>query len=441
MTDYCVHPTQSPITGTIKVPGDKSISHRALLLGAIADGETRISGILLGEDVLCTMQAIRNCGVEVIANGNDILLRGKGKYGLQRPKEVIDCGNSGTAMRLLTGLLAAQNFPTTLVGDASLSRRPMNRVVKPLSEMGAAISVSDRNTPPINISPVTKLKAIEWQMQVASAQVKSAILLAGLCADGETSVVEPTPTRDHTERMLEAFGCPPKTSEHTISINGEAQLQGTTIRVPGDISSAAFFIAAALLHPTSNLDLVDVGINSTRTGFLEVLKLMGAEIQTLNPKRFGGERVGVLRVRDSKDKLKGIAVPEELVPSMIDEIPVLAVVAACAEGTTTISGCAELRVKESDRIRSVCLGLQNLGIKVIEQPDGMIVEGGDVTGGTVDSFGDHRIAMAFAILGSLADSPVTIRNSDCVATSFPEFLEIASQCQLDITAVDTADGK
>ncbi len=425
------------VFGQLKVPGDKSISHRAVMLGAIARGQTTVKDALRGDDVRRTIAAFRTLGIEIDdASPSRLKINGAGLNGLRAPKIDLDCGNSGTAMRLLSGLLAAQPHRIRLTGDASLSTRPMLRVVEPLRAMGAEIATSAAGTPPLEIKTSSRLTPINWQSPVASAQVKSAILLAGLHCHGETTVTEPALTRNHTEIMLATFGCPVRSTDTQVSIAGGCELQGQQIQVPADISSAAFFIAAAVLTPASDLTLTDVGVNPTRIGLLDALKRMGADIQLHNLRQFGGEPVADLRVRHSQN-LSGTSIDGDLIPKMIDEIPVFAVIAAHARGATQITDCEELRVKESDRIAAIAAGLGALGTKVEELPDGLVIEGGSMQSGIVESFGDHRIAMAFAVAGAAASGEVLIQDCDCIETSFPEFAQTARQCGMQIVeAVD-----
>ena len=421
--------------GELRVPGDKSISHRSIMLGALADGVTEVSGFLEGEDALATMRAFRAMGVHV--EGPDqgrVRIAGAGREGLHPPRATLDCGNSGTTMRLLTGLLCGQGFAVTLDGDASLRRRPMERVAKPLRLMGAQIETAESGRPPVRILPVARLHAIHYDLPVASAQVKSAILLAGLFADGRTSVTEPEPTRDHSERMLQAFGVTVGREGATAAVVGGQRLTGTRIQVPGDISSAAFFLVAASIAPGSELLLRDVGMNPTRTGVVDILRLMGADIGVENARLAGGEPIADLRVRAAP--LHGIDVPEHLVPLAIDEFPVLFVAAANAAGRTRVTGAAELRVKESDRIQVMADGLKCLGVQAEPTPDGMVIDGGQpYGGGSIDSHGDHRIAMAFAVAALGASADIHIRDCDNVATSFPGFVVLAAQAGLGIGSV------
>ncbi|MGB0954869.1 MAG: 3-phosphoshikimate 1-carboxyvinyltransferase [Panacagrimonas sp.] len=417
--------------GAIRVPGDKSISHRGAMLGAIAQGTTWVEGFLNGADCLATMRAFQAMGVEVEqAQATSLEIQGVGLRGLAAPNHPLDLGNSGTSMRLMSGLMAAQNFETTLVGDASLSSRPMQRVIGPLQAMGAKIE-SRQGKAPLRIHPVTSLRAIDHVSKVASAQVKSCVLLAGLYADGVTSVTEPGISRDHTEKMLETFGVQVQCHGHRVSVAGDAHLLGSRISVPADVSSAAFFMVAAALTPGSDLELIDVGINPTRTGVVEILQRMGAHIELNHRRDFGAEPVANIRVRGQG--LRGIEVDPALVASAIDEFPAVFVAAACAEGETVISGAAELRVKESDRIQTMVDGLRNLGIDAQATPDGACIQGGRIQGGEVDSHGDHRVAMSFAMAGFAASKPIRIRDCANVDTSFPGFAELAHQTGLDIS--------
>ncbi|HEX5124609.1 MAG TPA: 3-phosphoshikimate 1-carboxyvinyltransferase [Rhodanobacteraceae bacterium] len=414
-----------PIRGDISVPGDKSVSHRAIMLAAIAEGTSHVSGFLEGEDTRATAAAFAALGVRIEApEAWRRIVHGVGLHGLSAPRAAIDCGNAGTGMRLLTGLLAGQPFDSELVGDASLSRRPMRRVIEPLMQMGADIAAEPGDFPPLRISGGRALKGIDYAPPVASAQVKSAILLAGLHASGETSVREAHPTRDYTERMLAAFGWPIAFSPGQATLSGGHRLRAHDVAVPADFSSAAFFIVAATIVPGSELRLRSIGLNPRRTGLLAVLRAMGADIREENAREEGGEVVADLVVRAAE--LHGIEVPVAHVPDMIDEFPILFIAAAAARGTTTIRGAAELRVKESDRIAVMAAGLRALGIAVTETPDGAVIDGSRVAGGGVDSAGDHRIAMSFAVAGLVASGPVRISDCANVATSFPGFLTLAN---------------
>jgi 3-phosphoshikimate 1-carboxyvinyltransferase len=413
------------LSGTIRVPGDKSISHRSIMLGSLAEGTTEVEGFLEGEDALATIQAFRDMGVVIEGPQNGrVTIHGVGMHGLQAPPGPIYLGNSGTSMRLLSGLLAAQPFDSTLTGDPSLSKRPMNRVAKPLREMGAVIETGPEGRPPLTIRGGQRLSGMHYEMPMASAQVKSCILLAGLYAGGETSVSEPAPTRDHTERMLRGFGYAVEVKGNTARLTSGGKLSATRIEVPADISSAAFFLVAASIAENSELLLEHVGINPTRTGVIDILKLMGADISLENLREVGGEPVADIRVRSAQ--LKGIEIPEDLVPLAIDEFPVLFIAAACAEGRTVLRGAEELRVKESDRIQVMADGLLALGAKVEPTPDGIIIDGGPLGGGEVWAHGDHRIAMSFSVASLRASAPIRIHDCANVATSFPNFLGLAS---------------
>ena len=412
------------LSGELAIPGDKSVSHRAVMFAALADGESRIDGFLEGEDTRATAAIFAAMGVGIDApSASRRIVRGVGIDGLRAPAGVLDCGNSGTGMRLLSGLLAGQRFDSVLAGDASLSQRPMQRVMAPLRAMGAVIDSDDGERPPLRISGGQALRGIDFASPVASAQVKSAGLLAGLYADGETVVREPRPTRDYTERMLASFGWPVEFAPGMARLRGGHRLRAGEVEVPGDFSSAAFFIVAATLVPGSLLLLRSVGVDPRRTGLLDALRAMGADIRLLDPREGACGPVADIEVRHAP--LRGIDLPEALVADMIDEFPAFAVAAACASGTTRVTGAGELRVKESDRISAMATGLQALGARVRETPDGMVVEGGALRGGRVDGLGDHRIAMAFAVAAQLADGEVAIDDVANVATSFPGFDELA----------------
>ena len=422
---YLANPGGS-LSGRIRVPGDKSISHRSIMLGSLADGVTQVEGFLEGEDALATLQAFRDMGVVIEGpHHGKVTIHGVGLNGLKPPPGPLYLGNSGTSMRLLSGLLAAQPFDTVLTGDASLSKRPMNRVAKPLREMGALIETAPEGRPPLTIRGGRRLGGMTYEMPMASAQVKSCLLLAGLYAAGSTTVIEPAPTRDHTERMLQGFGYPVTVDGNAATVASGHKLSATHIEVPADISSAAFFLVAASIAEGSELVLEHVGINPTRTGVIDILKLMGADISLENQREVGGEPVADIRVRAAK--LKGIDIPEDLVPLAIDEFPVLFVAAACAEGRTVLRGAEELRVKESDRIQVMADGLIALGVKAEPTPDGIIIEGGAIGGGEVWSHGDHRIAMSFSVASLRAMAPIRIHDCANVATSFPNFLGLAVQ--------------
>ncbi len=420
------------VTGTIRVPGDKSISHRSIMLGAIAEGATEITGFLEGEDALSTLNAFRAMGVSIEGPDNGrVVVHGVGLHGLQAPKGPLDMGNSGTSMRLLSGLIAGQNFSATLVGDESLSKRPMERVATPLRLMGATVETQEGGRPPMTIKGQGKLKGIHYDLPMASAQVKSCLLLAGLYAEGETSVTEPAPTRDHTERMLGGFGYPvERRGRATVAVKCGGTLRGTKIEVPADISSATFFMVAAAIAPNSDITLTHVGINPTRIGVINILKAMGADLTVQNERVVGGEPVADIRVRYAS--LNGIDIPEDQVPLAIDEFPALFIAAACAQGKTILRGAEELRVKESDRIQVMADGLKTLGVSAEPTPDGIVITGGHLRGGVIHSHHDHRIAMAFAVASLRAEAPITIENCDNVTTSFPNFVELAQRAGMHI---------
>jgi 3-phosphoshikimate 1-carboxyvinyltransferase len=424
--DWNSRPVTAPLQGTVHVPGDKSVSHRAVMLAAIAEGESRIHGFLEGEDTCATARIMHQLGVRIeTPEPGERIVHGVGLHGLRGSDTPLDCGNAGTGMRLLAGLLAGQAFDSTLVGDASLSKRPMARVVDPLTAMGAHIDSHDR-LPPLHIHGGCRLRGMRHAPEVASAQVKSALLLAGLYAEGETEVVEKHPTRDYTERMLEAFGVPMEYAPGHACVRGLSVLEATDIQVPADFSSAAFFLVAASVVPGSDLTLPSVGLNPRRTGLLEALRSMGADITVGHRREVAGEPIGDLRVRHAP--LRGVVLPASVVPDMIDEFPALFVAAALAEGETVVTGAAELRVKESDRLGGMAQVLRTLGAEVEEYPDGARIRGGVLRGGRVDSHGDHRIAMSAAIAGLRAQAPVTITDCANVATSFPGFFERAKGC-------------
>ena len=424
------------LRGSTRVPGDKSISHRALILGAIADGETRVEGFLDAEDTLATLGAIRALGVRVEGSGTSLRIHGVGRDGLRRPAAPLDFGNSGTGMRLAAGLLAGQDFSSRLVGDASLSRRPMARIRDPLSQMGARIRTGAGGRPPLEVGGGGRaLRGIDYAMPVASAQVKSCLLIAGLYARGTTRVREPAPSRDHTERLLATFGCPVERSGRSVTVTGGGVLRARSIRVPGDLSSAAFLMVGALIAPGSVLRLEGVGMNPTRTGVIDILRAMGGSIETCAaPGGFSAEEpTADLELRSSE--LRGIDIAPEQVPLAIDEIPVLCVAAACARGVTRVRGAAELRVKESDRLEAMAEGLRALGVRVRSVADGMDIHGGELSGGTVNSHGDHRIAMAFAMAGLRARERVRVEKCRNVDTSFPGFVDVAATLGLRISEV------
>ncbi|MCB1866315.1 MAG: 3-phosphoshikimate 1-carboxyvinyltransferase [Chromatiales bacterium] len=423
------------LRGSLRVPGDKSISHRSIMLGAIADGVTEITGFLEGADSLATLKAFRDMGVRIEGpTDGRVVVHGVGRDGLRASAGELDLGNSGTSMRLLSGLLAGQRFESRLTGDGSLRSRPMRRVTEPLARMGARIDTQANGTAPLVVRPVAALGGIDFEMPVASAQVKSALLLAGLYASGRTCVTEPAPTRDHTERMLAGFGYRVERNGATVCLLGGGRLRGTAIDVPADISSAAFFLVGACIAPGSDLRLRHVGVNPTRIGVINILRAMGADIDIVDERVVGGEPVADLRVRSAP--LHGIRVPQDQVPLAIDEFPALFVAAACAEGETVVTGAEELRVKESDRIATMATGLATLGVDARPTPDGIVIRGGAIAGGRIDSHGDHRIAMSFAMAALRARGPVEIDDCANVDTSFPGFAGLARDAGLAITALN-----
>ncbi|HHL3491459.1 TPA: 3-phosphoshikimate 1-carboxyvinyltransferase [Legionella pneumophila] len=418
------------LQGEITVPGDKSISHRSIIFGAIAIGTSVIDGFLDGEDCIATLKAFQAMGVKIEGPEKQrVIIHGVGKYGLKQPKNIVDCGNSGTSMRLLAGLLAAQQFDSQLTGDESLLKRPMLRISRPLSQMGADVTTQE-GKPPIVIKGGKKLNGIHYVMPEASAQVKSCLLLAGMYAEGQTKITENAVSRDHTERMLKTFSYPVQIQDGTIVIDSNGECHGTRVNIPGDISSAAFFIVAASITPGSDVLIRNVGINPTRTGVIHILTEMGADITVLNQRAYGEEPVADLHIRYSQ--LKGINIPAYMVPLAIDEFPVIFIAAACAQGKTTLHGAKELRLKESDRIGAMVDGLNQLGVHAEGFDDGILIEGGSIHGGEVNSRGDHRIAMSFAIAGAVAGAPVTIKNCANVATSFPSFVTTANMLRFQI---------
>lgn len=419
---------------SVTVPGDKSVSHRALMLGSIAEGRTEVSGFLAGEDCLATLAAMRSMGVDIQqASATEMSIEGVGLHGLRGADADLDLGNSGTAMRLMTGLLAGQGFDSVLIGDESLSGRPMGRIIKPLSSMGAKIESRD-GKPPLIIRGQDKLQAIDYELPMASAQVKSAVLLAGLYADGTTRVTEPAVTRDHTERMLGSMGVSVVTNSGTIAITGGQHLRGCVVSVPADLSSAAFVMLAALLAENADIQIKNVGVNPTRTGVINILQSMGADITLENPQLLGEEPVADIRVRSSK--LRGGIVDPALVSLAIDEFPILFVAAAAALGKTVFSGIGELRVKESDRISAMADGMRMLGISVDETPDGATVHGGRFSGGIVQSCGDHRVAMSLALAGTIASDEVIVDDVAAVDTSFPGFRDVMAAFGAEISVSD-----
>ncbi|MFA5626833.1 MAG: 3-phosphoshikimate 1-carboxyvinyltransferase [Thiohalomonadaceae bacterium] len=421
------------LQGRIRVPGDKSISHRAIMLGSLAEGVTQITGFLEGEDNIATLEVFRAMGVQIEGpQAGRVTVHGVGMHGLKPPAKPLYLGNSGTSMRLLSGLLAGQNFDLEMSGDASLSTRPMKRVTEPLRLMGAIVATTEQGTPPLRIKGGQTLKGIDYTMPMASAQVKSCLLLAGLYAEGKTCVTEPAPTRDHTERMLRGFGYTVEQQGNKVCLQGGGRLKATAIDVPADISSATFFIVGAAIAAGSDILLEHVGINPTRIGVINILRQMGADLELQNEREVGGEPVADIRVRASK--LKGIHIPVEQVPLAIDEFPALFIAAACAEGETVLTGAEELRVKESDRIQVMADGLVTLGIDAQPTADGMVIRGGQIGSGQVASHGDHRIAMSFALAALVASGPITITDCANVNTSFPGFVALANQSGLQLVA-------
>ena len=419
------------LRGSIKVPGDKSISHRSIMLGSIANGVTNVTGFLEGEDSLATLNAFKDMGVKIEREGSNVVINGVGMNGLRPSLKPLNLGNSGTSIRLMTGLLSAQSFDSILCGDESLSKRPMARIIDPLSEMGAIIKSSD-SMPPLSISGNQKLSALKYTLPVASAQIKSCLLLAGLYADGETCITENATTRDHTERMLRGFGYQVTSSSGQVSLTGGGQLQACDIEVPSDISSATFFIVAASIANNADITLEAVNINPTRTGVIEILKLMGANIELNNQREEAGELVADIRVQSSS--LKGITIPKELVPLAIDEFPAIFIAASCAHGETLLTGARELRVKESDRIQVMSDGLSSLGIENEVLEDGIRIKGGEFQKQTsiIKSHHDHRISMSFSVASVRSNFEIDIEGVDNVKTSFPSFVELANQVGMNL---------
>ncbi len=440
MTSQIVNYVAKPggkLSGEFRVPGDKSISHRSIMLGSLAEGTTEVSGFLEGEDSLATLQTFRDMGVVIEGpHRGRVTVHGVGLHGLKMPPNSLYLGNSGTSMRLLSGLMAAQNFDVEMTGDDSLNKRPMNRVADPLRSMGAIINSAPNGRPPLKITGGQPLKGIHYELPMASAQVKSCLILAGLYAEGETTVIEPAPTRDHTERMLKGFGYPVEVDGPKVTVRPGGKLTATEIDVPADISSAAFFMVAASIAKDSDITLQHVGINPTRVGIINILRAMGANIELSNEKEVGGEPVADIRIRSAQ--LKGIQIPEDQVPLAIDEFPAIFIAAACAEGTTVLTGAEELRVKESDRIQAMVDGLQILGVDAVGTEDGAIIKGfgaqGSFNGGEVESVDDHRIAMSFTIASLRANAPILVKDCANVATSFPGFVELASGCGINVSA-------
>ena len=417
---------------TVLVPGDKSISHRSMILGGIADGVTEVSGFLESEDCLATMHAMESMGVKITKVNNVYMVHGVGKYGLQCPKDgKIDCGNSGTGMRLLSGVVAAQRFDSEISGDESLNSRPMLRITKPLSEMGAKVTGTANGTAPLKFKAVDSLRPISYQSPVASAQVKSCVLLAGLYANGEVCLSEPKLSRDHTENMLRGFGCEVKSDKLTVTMQGGQLLRATDVVVPADISSAAFFMVLATLLPNSEVTFNNLCVNPSRTGVISILKLMGADIQFVNEATVAGEKIADVVVKSSQ--LYGVVIPTEYIASAIDEFPIIFIAAALANGQTKLEKAMELRKKESDRISVMANGLKTVGVDCHELADGIIITGGNITGGLVDAEGDHRCAMSFLIAGQLSEQAIKVENCENIMTSFPNFLEICHNLGLRIS--------
>ena len=433
MSKFIAKPATT-LSGELKIPGDKSISHRSIMLGSLSEGVTKVSGFLEGEDALSTLKAFQAMGVKIEREDDNVTIHGVGIHGLKKPEKPLDLGNSGTSIRLMSGILAAQAFDSELVGDESLSKRPMGRVINPLKDMGAVIQSND-GKPPLKITGGQSLKGIHYDLPVASAQVKSCVLLAGLYADGDTCVTEPAPTRDHTERMLKGLGYDVRVNDNQMCLTGGGKLSATAIQVPSDISSAAFFMVAACIAPKSDITLMGVNINPTRTGVIDILKLMGANLTLSNEREIGGELLADIRIKSSE--LKGIQIPKALVPLAIDEFPAVFIAASCAQGETILTGAKELRVKESDRIQVMADGLDILGVKNEVLDDGIKIQGGEFKEPTsiIESHHDHRISMSFAVASLRCAYPVEINGVDNVMTSFPNFVDLANSAGMDITEV------
>lgn len=414
--------SRTGLNGKIKIPGDKSISHRAVMFGSLAKGDTKITGFLKGDDCMSTISCFKKLGIDIEVNNDNVIVHGKGLNGLNAPKETLDVGNSGTTIRLISGILAAQGFDSTLNGDASIQKRPMNRVIKPLSQMGADIESTNDGYTPLTIHG-KKLKSMEYTMPVASAQVKSSILLASLFAEGTTTIIEPVASRDHTEIMLNYFGANIKNENGVITSTPVKELYGKNLEVPGDISSAAFFMVAGLVVPNSHIIIENVGINPTRTGIIDALKAMGGYVEIINERKSGGELVGDIEVKTSS--LNATTLEGSIIPRMIDEIPVFTVAALCAKGTTVVKDATELKVKESNRIATMSQELGKMGVVIEETNDGMIIKGNQkLKGAEVYSHLDHRVAMSCAIAGLIAEGETTIIDADCVGISFPNFYNL-----------------
>jgi 3-phosphoshikimate 1-carboxyvinyltransferase len=433
MSKFIAKPATT-LSGELKIPGDKSISHRSIMLGSLSEGVTKVSGFLEGEDALSTLKAFQAMGVKIKREDDNVTIHGVGIHGLKKPEKPLDLGNSGTSIRLMSGILAAQAFDSKLVGDETLSKRPMGRVISPLKDMGAVIQSND-DRPPLKITGGQSLKGIDYDLPVASAQVKSCVLLAGLYADGDTCVTEPAPTRNHTERMLKGLGYDVRVNDNQICLTGGGKLSATAIQVPSDISSAAFFMVAACIAPKSDITLMGVNINPTRTGVIDILKLMGANLALSNEREIGGELLADIRIKSSE--LKGIQIPKALVPLAIDEFPAVFIAASCAQGETILTGAKELRVKESDRIQVMADGLDILGVKNEVLDDGIKIQGGEFKEPTsiIESHHDHRISMSFAVASLRCAYPIEINGVDNVMTSFPNFVDLANSAGMDITEV------
>ena len=434
MSDFVASPGNS-LSGVITIPGDKSISHRAIIMGSIANGVTKVSGFLEGNDSLATMKSFQQMGVGIEQLGSKLIIKGVGMHGLKAPTKPLNLGNSGTSIRLMSGLLSAQSFDSELCGDQSLSKRPMDRIIEPLRQMGAKIN-GVNSKPPLTIYGNQALTAITYELPIASAQIKSCLLLAGLYAQGKTCIVENVTTRDHTERMLRGFGYQVICSDNSITLDGGGELEACDIYIPSDISSAAFFMVAGSIAKDADLTLKSININPTRTGIIEILKLMGADITLNNETEMAGEKIADIRVRSAD--LKGIEIPNELVPLAIDEFPVLFIAASCAKGETLLTDAKELRVKESDRIQVMADGLKILGIRTEVFDDGIRIQGGQFSkpNTPIKSHQDHRISMSFAVASAACNFDIKIEGVDNVKTSFPNFVELANTIGINIKEFD-----
>jgi 3-phosphoshikimate 1-carboxyvinyltransferase len=434
MSDFVASPGNS-LSGVITIPGDKSISHRAIIMGSIANGVTKVSGFLEGNDSLATMKSFQQMGVGIEQLGSKLIIKGVGMHGLKAPTKPLNLGNSGTSIRLMSGLLSAQSFDSELCGDQSLSKRPMDRIIEPLRQMGAKIN-GVNSKPPLTIYGNQALTAITYELPIASAQIKSCLLLAGLYAQGKTCIIENVTTRDHTERMLRGFGYQVICSDNSISLDGGGELEACDIDIPNDISSAAFFMVAGSIAKDADLTLKSININPTRTGIIEILKLMGADITLGNETEMAGEKIADIRVRSAD--LKGIEIPNELVPLAIDEFPVLFIAASCAKGETLLTDAKELRVKESDRIQVMADGLKILGIRTEVFDDGIRIQGGQFSkpNTPIKSHHDHRISMSFAVASAACNFDIKIEGVDNVKTSFPNFVELANTIGINIKEFD-----